>query len=123
MIRYDPADDILARALDIAARLGLDHIDPEGLYCVRSVGSRSRRILARCHALPRIMQTALQRPAAYVIEVVSERFERLTPEDQTRVLIHELMHIPRSFGGGLLAHRPHVTARKVEALYRKFIKS
>jgi len=69
------------------------------------------------------MQLALNRSPHYVIEVVSERFDTLSPEEQTKVLIHELMHIPHAFGGGFRAHRPYVTRRTVEAMYRQYLKA
>ena len=119
MIRYEPDEGLRQRLLGIARGLGMGHIDPRRLLCVRSLGSRSTRILARCHGLPRVIQVALERPPVYVIEVVSEQFEKLSPPEQTKVLIHELMHIPEGFGGGFRSHRPYVTRRKVEALYRK----
>lgn len=69
------------------------------------------------------MQLALDHKPHYVIEVVSERFDRLSKDEQTKVLIHELMHIPHSFGGGFRAHRPHVTQKKVERMYEKFLRA
>jgi predicted metallopeptidase len=67
------------------------------------------------------MQLALNQKPQYVIEVVSERFDKLSKEEQTKVLIHELMHVSHSFGGGFRTHKPHVTRKKVESMYRKFV--
>lgn len=69
------------------------------------------------------MQVALKQTPHYVIEVLSERFDKLSREEQTKVLIHELMHIPHSFGGGFRAHKPHVTQKKVERMYKKFLQA
>jgi predicted metallopeptidase len=88
--------------------------------CIRSRGSRSRRTLARCHVLSRAMQTALNLPPSYVIEIISERFDVLDKEEQTKVLIHELMHIPKSFGGGF-RHHNYVNRRVVEKMYKKLL--
>jgi predicted metallopeptidase len=123
MIRYELADDIGSKIKDILDKLQMAHVDGSRVVCVRSKGSSSKRLLARCHGLSRIMQLALNEKPHYVIEVVSERFDKLSKEEQTKVLIHELMHIPYSFGGGFRAHRPHVTRKKVERMYKQFVKA
>jgi predicted metallopeptidase len=123
MIQYHVAEDIDARVKEILRKLKMTHIDETRLVCLRSKGSGSRRVIARCHGLSRIMQLALNEKPQYVIEVLSERFDRLSNEDQTKVLIHEIMHIPRSFGGGFRAHRPFVTRRKVQSMYDQFVKA
>jgi predicted metallopeptidase len=122
MIRYDFAHDIRARIADMIRRLPMPHVDGSRVVCIRSRGSGSRRVVARCHGLPRIMQVALSQEPHYVIEVISERFDRLSREEQTKILIHELMHIPSSFGGGFRPHRPYVTQKKVERMYKKYVK-
>jgi len=120
MIKYHHAPDIENRIRDISLRLQMEHIDLSRVKCVRSRGSGSRRVLARCHALPRIMQHALDVKAHYVIEIISEQFDRLSEEDQTKTLIHELMHIPAAFGGGFRHHRPFVNRRAVDTMYKKY---
>jgi predicted metallopeptidase len=123
MIQYHLADDIDFRVKEILWKLKMTHIDQTRLICLRSRGSGSRRVIARCHGLSRIMQLALNEKPHYVIEVLSERFDRLSKEDQTKVLIHEVLHIPRSFGGGFRAHKPFVTRAKVQRMYDEFMKA
>lgn len=118
-IKYSHAPDINSRIIGIAEKLGMRH-DFSRVICVRSHGSASRRILARCHALPRIMQLALDKKPHYVIEVISENFDSLGEEDQAKTLIHELMHIPKAFGGGF-RHHDHVTRKHVEMMYKRLI--
>lgn len=120
MIRYDLAPDVAARIQQITRFLEFTHIDPERVICVRSHGSTSRTTLARCHALPKILQLALGQRPAYVVEVLAETFDRLPEGEQTKTLIHELMHIPRNFGGGFRNHRPHVTRRRVDRMYEAY---
>ncbi len=120
MIKYFPADDIRQRIEQLIGILDMGHIDMDRITCVRSRGSSSRRIVARCHALPKIMQHALQRDAHYVIEVISERFDRLSDDVQVKTLIHELLHIPKSFGGGF-RHHDYVCSRNVENMYRLYV--
>jgi predicted metallopeptidase len=121
MIRYELAKDIGSKIKDIIDKLQMTHVDGSRVACIRSKGSKSKRVIARCHGLSRIMQIAVNQKPHYVIEVVSERFDKLSKEEQTKVLIHELMHIPHSFGGGFRAHKPHVTQKKVERMYKKFV--
>ncbi|MFH1146171.1 MAG: putative metallopeptidase [Pseudomonadota bacterium] len=115
------ASDICAVSSCIVSKLLMTHVDKSRLFFVRSQGSESKRIIARCHGLPRIMQLALNQKPLYVIEVISEKFDKLSREDRIRVLIHELMHIPHSFGGGFRAHKPYVTQRNVDAMCEKFL--
>jgi predicted metallopeptidase len=123
MIHYELAEDIGAEIKEIIRKLDMTHIDESRVVCIRSRGSASRRTLARCHGLPRIMQRALDLKAHYVIEIISEQFDKLSKVDQTKVLIHELMHIPHAFGGGFRSHRPYVTKGKVEKMYQQFVKA
>ena len=121
MIQYRLADDIDVRVKEILRKLNMTHVDETRLICLRSKGSGSRRVIARCHGLSRIMQLALNQKPHYVIEILSERFDRLNKEDQTKVLIHEILHIPHSFGGGFRSHEPFVTRAKVQRMYDQFI--
>ena len=123
MIQYELAKDIGAKIKDILHKLQITHIDESRVACVRSKGSNSKRIIARCHGLPRIMQLALNQKPHYVIEVISEKFDKLSKEEQTKILIHELMHIPHSFGGGFRAHKPYVTWKKIERMYKQFMQA
>ncbi len=116
-IRYEKAEDIMSRLYDIAKKIGMNHIKFSGVYAVRSFGSASRNTIARCHALGKIWQKCLGIKAVYIIEVISERFDKMTREEQDKVLIHELMHIPKSFGGGF-KHHNIVNEKNVKKLYK-----
>ena len=115
-IRYERAPDIQQRVGRISRQLGLKHIN-ERVVCVRSRGSRARYTVARCHAMSRVFQFALGVDMHYVIEVISETFDTMSEPEQTRTLIHELLHIPKAFGGGLKGHKN--MRRKVNSLYRQ----
>ena len=104
MIKYERATDIQGRIEGIISRLRLP-IPRERVVCIRSRGSASRRIIARCHAMSGALQTALDTKAVYVIEVISEKFDRQNMKEQEETLLHELLHIPPAAGGGFKGHR------------------
>jgi predicted metallopeptidase len=116
MINYLESEDVRRDVHLIVDKLEMTHIDKENVFCFRSVGSRSRRTIARCWALPRVWQQALDRRAGYVIEVISERYDGLSKENQQKVLIHELLHIPKAFGGGMKGHG-YVSRKRVEVMF------
>jgi predicted metallopeptidase len=118
---YLPAPDIDEEITRIIRSLEMDHIRPGRVRAIRSRGTKSRRILARCHGLPKALQTGLAIPAHYVIELVSENYDRLSVKEQTKTLIHELMHIPRIFGGGFRNH-DYVRERRVNQLYDQYMR-
>ncbi len=118
-LRYEAAPDVEALARDIVEALGLDWIDLSRVAFVRSRGSRSQAY-ARIWGLPRVFQEAFGLNPLYVVEVIAERFDGLGAADRARVVIHELLHIPRSFSGGLRPHGRLVNGRVVEELYRRY---
>jgi len=120
-IKYELAEDIMARVYEIVKTLGAEHVRLSGVYAIRSHGSGSRGTIARCHALSKIWQLALGIKAVYLIEVISERFDKMSREEQDKVIIHEIMHIPQSFGGGFVHHNM-VHARSVEEMYRRYLR-
>ena len=118
MIKYFPAEDIRVRIEFIKDKLGMNHVDLNKVACIRSKGSATRNIIARCHGLSKIMQLAMKTNAFYAIEVISERFDKMPEDEQTKTLIHELMHIPKNFGGGFRQH-DFVQRKNVEILYKQ----
>jgi len=118
-MRYDLAPDLYEIAVDISKTL-FPYIKIDRIKCYRSVGTNSRGTIARCHALGKLMQEALDVDAFYALEFLSERFEKLSKEDQVKVIIHELMHIPYTFGGGF-KHHDVVTSRNVEKNYKLYL--
>jgi len=108
---------------DIVEKLAWKHVKTSRIVCMRSTGTSTRRTLARVHSTPKIMQKALGIRPYYVIEVLSENFDKLDPEERTKTLIHEIMHIPYTFSGGFRQHGIHVNRRSVEKAYRKYIEA
>jgi len=105
---------------DIVEKLNLTHINTEKILCIRSHGSKSKGTVARIHGLSKVLQIALNTKAFYVIEIISENFDKLNNDEKIKTLIHEIMHIPKNFGGGFRSHRPYVTRKKVEKAFKKY---
>jgi len=118
-ISYELAEDLQEQVNEIS-KLMFPHVKLDSVVCLRSYGSSSRGTIARCHALGKAMQLALGRRGFYVIEVISRRFDKMSKEEKTKTLIHELMHIPKSFGGGFIHHNI-VHERNVERMYQHYM--
>jgi len=121
-LKYLEAPDVKMLVDEIIDRLDLFHVVPQSVHCYRSKGSKSKRIIARIHGFGKIWQKALGLPPAYVIEVLSERYDKLCQEDKEKTVIHELMHIPRGFKGGFRPHKGYVSRQQVESMYKEYKK-
>ena len=118
-ISYELAEDIQKEVNEIAKMLFI-HVKLDSVVCLRSFGSSSRGTIARCHALGKAMQIALGRKGFYLIEVISERFDKMPESEKIKTLIHELMHIPKTFGGGFKFH-DYVSRRNVDIFYERYV--
>jgi predicted metallopeptidase len=118
-MKYEFDAEIQSKAEEIS-RILFPHVKLEYIKCFKSYGTSSKRTIARCHALGKLMQKALDTNAFYALEFLSERFDKLGEEEQIKVILHELMHIPKTFGGGF-KHHNFVTEKNVN-LYYKFYK-
>jgi len=127
-MNWQEATDISQRLKKIIPKINFGHVQPDRVFCFRSLGSTGRAT-ARIWSLPHLWQQALNETPAYCLEVISERFDKLTLRDQDKVLIHELLHIPKNFSGALAPHRNarHRTFRhyhdEVDRLYLMYIKN
>jgi len=122
-IKYMVAPDVKRLADEIAESLDLFHVIPQFVYCVRSKGSKSKRTIARIHGFGRVWQETLNLPASYVIEVISERYDKLTQEEKEKTVIHELLHIPNGFTGGFRPHAGYIDQETVDSMHRTLKKS
>lgn len=120
---WKKAPDIKKRINFIVKKLDLESIKTRNIYCFRSQYSTSRAY-ARIWGLSKVWQLALTQKPAYIIEVLTEKFDKLNTKEQDKVLIHELAHIPKNFSGSLL---PHIRRRgkrnfedRVRSLFRKY---
>lgn len=101
---WEKAPEVKRDVVKIVKTLDFDHINTSRIFCYRTQGSKARAY-ARTWMMPKIFQQALGIPPAYVIEVLSKYYDKLSDDEKAKVLIHELLHIPKNFSGALLSHR------------------
>lgn len=78
------------------------------IFTYRSVNAKTRAY-ARIWGLSRIWQKALKVEPAYILEVISEKYDKLSDHEKSKILLHEIAHIPKNFSGALV---PHTKRRK-----------
>lgn len=120
-MKYGFSSEWTMKAKDLAQKLGFAHVDLDRVSVIVSRGSKSRRTIARIHGMAKAMQEGMQAKPFYTIELISEKFFAQNEEERTKTLIHELLHIPASFGGGFRHHRTHVNRHTVEKEYKKLL--
>lgn len=123
-MEWEEASDVYKDLTHIVTILKLDHIDVRHIHCYRTHGSKTQAY-ARTWSFPKIFQRALGVQPAYVIEVLSRHYDRLSENEKKKVIIHELLHIPKNFSGALLPHKTrsrnlHTAANK---LYKEYLRA
>ncbi|MBI4078870.1 MAG: metallopeptidase [Candidatus Levybacteria bacterium] len=122
-LEWQEATEIKKDVEEILQVLNLPHIEIDRLFFFRTHGSKSRSY-ARIWSFPKIFQLALGVKPAYVIEVLAKYYDKLSTDEQKKVLIHELLHIPKNFSGALLPHRSRGKrlGHEVNRLFKEFKK-
>ncbi|MEN9407682.1 MAG: hypothetical protein RLZZ455_898 [Candidatus Parcubacteria bacterium] len=120
---WNDAQDVRDDLMHLCTVLELSHIDMTRIFCYRTDGSKARAY-ARTWAFPKIFQRALRVEPAYVIEVISRFYDKLSDDEKKKVLIHELLHIPKNFSGALLPHqtKDRHLGRTATQLYKEYKK-
>ena len=101
---------------------GFGHINQFRIISMRSFNSTANAY-ARIWNLPDIWQKALEVSAFYIIEVISRHYDPLSDEEKDKVIIHELLHIPKTFSGALLPHKHRggrIDSRTVNKIYEVY---
>ena len=123
-IDWQPAPDVDKRIKYLAKNLDLDWLKKDNIHGFRSKNSKTRAC-ARIWGLPRIWQKALQEEASYIIEVISEKYDKLSEKERDKVLLHEIVHIPKNFSGSLVPHYRKGKRnfhKRVEVLVNRYMK-
>lgn len=100
---FSDAPDVKKRLRELFEKTGKGAVAEGGIFTLRSRGSKGRCI-ARIWGLSRIWQIVLRKKPCYIIEVVAERFDKLSEVEKDKVLLHEITHIPKNFSGALVPH-------------------
>ena len=110
---------------ELLEKLQMAHVINSRIICMRSRKAQANAY-ARIWSLPEIWRNALEINPFYVIEVVSENYDKLDEEEKKKILIHELLHIPKKFTGGLVPHKNRgrrIDDKLVNELYSKYLAS
>ncbi|MCE4606600.1 MAG: metallopeptidase [Desulfurococcales archaeon] len=116
-IKYKKAPDVCCLAGRIISQGYFSHVKKDRIWCLSSWGAKTKAI-ARIHGLSSAW-IAIGLEPGYIIEVIGEKFYSLSFEEQVKTVIHELLHIPYTFSGGLRPHGRLVNSRRVNTIYRK----
>ncbi len=124
-LEWADAQDVKNKVNEILKVLDFPHIKSQNIHCYRTEGSKSRAY-ARIWSMPKIFQRALKLEPHYVIEVLARYYDRLDEDEKSKVIIHELLHIPQNFSGALVPHKTrsrHLgkTANKLFEIYKNSI--
>lgn len=117
-MKYEKAPDIKAKIDLLIKSLDFKHIKTERVHCIRSFDVKTRAI-ARIWGMAKLFKEVVGIEPHYIIEVNHKRFDKQNEREQIKTLIHELMHIPKTFSGALLPHRGRyhmINDREVEKI-------
>lgn len=119
-MQYKLAPDVKKNIDLLVSRLRLDHIKKGQIYCIRSFDAKTRAY-ARIWGMAKLFSEVCGIEPHYIIEVNAKRFDKMSEREQIKTLIHELMHIPKTFSGALLSHRGRyhrINDREVEKIIK-----
>lgn len=119
-MQYESAPEIKKTVDMLVEKLSFTHVKTKNVHCIRSFDAKTRAY-ARIWGMSKLFHEVAGLEPHYIIEVVSKKFDRLPPREKIKTLIHELMHIPKTFSGALLSHRGRyhsINDREVEKIIR-----
>lgn len=103
-MQYKIAPEIKSKIRLLVKNLNFTHIKLNRIHCIRSYDAKTRAY-ARIWGMAKLFKEVAGLEPHYIIEVNANRFDKLNEREQIKTLIHELLHIPKTFSGALLAHR------------------
>lgn len=124
-MKYKLAPEIKKEINQLIKKLNFSHINPNRIFCIRSFNAKTRAY-ARIWGMTKIFSEVAGIKPCYIIEVNARKFDKLPRREQIKTLIHELLHIPKTFSGALLSHRgPHhrINDKEIEKIFKDFLKN
>ncbi len=121
-MQYKLAPEIKRQIRTLVKELNFTHIKPNQIHCIRSFDAKTRAV-ARIWGMAKLFKEVVGIKPNYIIEVNAKRFDKMSNRDKIKTLIHELMHIPKTFSGALLPHRGRyheISDREVEKILKNF---
>ncbi len=121
-MKYEKAPEIKKQIEILVERLNFDYIKTKNIHCIRSFDAKTRAY-ARIWGMAKLFSEVVGLEPHYIIEVNAKKFDKLPEREKIKTLIHELMHIPKTFSGALLSHRGRyhrINDREVEKILRNF---
>lgn len=106
MVEYIEAPELKERAKAIAGKLDLRHIDFDRVFFYRY--ECDTRTIAKITGFFKTLQLPFpELKPFYVITVNNRNFEKESLLEQDQTLLHELLHIPKTFSGeySRIAHK------------------
>ncbi len=103
-MKYQSAPEIKKQIEFLIKQLKMTHIDVERIHCIRSFNAKTRAY-ARIWGMSKLFYEVAGIKPHYIIEVNAKKFDKLSDREKIKTLIHELLHIPKTFSGALLSHR------------------
>lgn len=117
-MHYKLAPEIKRTIRILIKQLNYTHMKPNNIHCIRSFDAKTRAY-ARIWGMSRLFKEVAGLEPHYIIEVNARHFDKLPEREKIKTLIHELMHIPKTFSGALLSHRGRyhqINDREVEKI-------
>jgi predicted metallopeptidase len=124
-LKFKRAYEEEALVKDIVEKFNWNYLNTEQIRCVFSKNSSARRVLGRIWSTPRIFSEVFETKPLYVIELLENRYTRLSERDKIKVLIHELLHIPKTFSGALSPHTKMaktLNCTTVDSLFNEYMR-
>lgn len=119
-MNYKIAPEIKRTVRLLVKNLNFSHIKVNNIHCIRSFDAKTRAY-ARIWGMARLFKEVAGLEPHYIIEVNARYFDKLDEREKIKTLIHELMHIPKTFSGALLPHRGRyhrINDKEVEKILR-----